>query len=202
MSNYKYSASMVSCLFWLQETRKTAELMEQGHTLEEIRVKAVEENIYQVRATDRAIRIVGVSVKRLSALSEQLRRQFLVADIKNAKLILLLAILKTDLLFYEFMHTTFKEAVILGEKSLTDSAITIFFDTKIAESREVAAFSEGVIKKLKQVYVKTLVEADILSDIRQKLIQLPLIDYRLYDALEKAGMLPYVTTLTGDDYHA
>ena len=201
MPNVKYSASMVSCLFWLQETRKTAELIQKGLSLSEIRVKAVEDNIYQVRAADRAIRIAGISFKRMTALPMQLQSQFIDADIKTAKLILLLAIMKTDLLFYEFMHTVFKQAVILGEKSLADNATTIFFDRKLSESNEVAAFSESVIKKLKQAYIKVLVEADILSSAKDKLIRIPMVDYRLKAAMRQEGMLPYLFALTGEDSH-
>lgn len=50
-----YSASMVSCLFWLQETRKTAELMHDGLTLQEIREKAVSDNIVSVLNTDEVL---------------------------------------------------------------------------------------------------------------------------------------------------
>lgn len=195
----EYSASMVSCLFWLQETRKTAELMLDGFTLQEIREKAVAENIYQVHSPDRATRIAGVSYKRLAALDESLRSQFLSADISTAKLILLIAIMKTDLLFYEFMHTTFKQSVVLGEKTLTDNAINVFFDRKIAESSAVASFSETAIRKLKQIYVKVLAEAGVLSSAKERLIQLPMIDYRLHAAMIEAKMLPYLATLTGED---
>lgn len=197
MSKGKYSASMVSCLFWLQETWKTAELMEQGVTLADIRTQAIAENIYQVRATDRARRIAGVCHKRLSALSDELRSLFITTDIKTAKLILLLAIMKTDLLFFEFMHTSVKQAIVLGEKSIAESATTMFFNRKIEESPEVTAFSESAIAKLKQTYIKYLVEADILSSVAERTIQPIMIDYRLQDAVARANMMPYLVTLTG-----
>ncbi len=199
MSNSNYSASMVSCLFWFQETRKTAELIYSGCSAQEIREKAVTDNIYQVRSPDRAVRIVGVSFKRLAALNEELLSQFIQADIKTAKLILLLAIMKTDLLFYEFMHTVFKQTVVLGQKSLSDSNINVFFDSKISESAEVAAFSESAIKKLKQTYVKFLIEANILTSAKDKYVQMPMIDYRLHAIIKEAGFLPYLSTLTGEE---
>ncbi len=52
----EYSASMVSCLFWLAETRKIAELIISGLDKEEIKRMALSENIYQVKAQGRAIR--------------------------------------------------------------------------------------------------------------------------------------------------
>lgn len=197
MRQTNYSASMVSCLFWLQETRKTAQLMEQGLTLAEIRTIAINDNLYQVRAQDRARRIAGVSHKRLCALSQELRSMFICADIKTAKLILLLAVMKTDLLFYEFIHTAVKQAIVLGEKSIAQHATTMFFNRKLEESPEVAAFSESAIAKLKQTYIKYLVEADVLSSASERTIQPILIDYRLQNAVEKANMMPYLATLTG-----
>lgn len=195
----EYSASMVSCLFWLQESRKTAELMQQGLSLAEIRARAVVENLYQVTAPDRATRIAGVTYKRMSTLSEQLLSQFIASDFKTAKLILLLSIMKTDLLFYEFMHTVFKQSILLGEKKLSDRATGVFFDNKIGEHTEVASFSESTIKKLKQTYIKILVEAELLSSAKEKDIQPPMIDYRLQHAAQVAGMLPYLSALTGED---
>lgn len=196
-----YSASMVSCLFWLQETRKTAELMDRGLSLTEIRGTAVTDNIYQVRAADRAVRIAGATHKRISALPEPLQKKFLSADITTAKMILLLAIMKTDLLFYEFMHTVFKQAVVLGESTLSDGAVNVFFDTKISSSDEIASWSESAIKKLKQTYIKVLVESGVLSSVKERKIITPMIDYKLQDDLNSAGLLSYLSTLTGDDVH-
>ncbi len=194
-----YSASMVSCLFWFQETRKTTEMMLQGQTLAEIRAKAVEENLYQVKAPERASRIAGVTYKRMVALPETLRRQFVSTDLKTAKLILLLSMMKTDLLFYEFMHSTFRQSVILGDKKLPDQATAIFFDRMIAQHAEVAAFSESAVKKLKQIYIKVLVDASVLSSAKERLILQPMIDYRLQNAVRQAAMMPYLSTLTGED---
>ncbi|MEG1756813.1 MAG: DUF1819 family protein, partial [Clostridia bacterium] len=92
----EYSASMVSCLFWLQESRKTAELMSRGLSVSEIRSIAVGENIYQVRTSNRAIRIAGATYKRLHALPGDLLQRFLSADLATARMILLLAIMQTD----------------------------------------------------------------------------------------------------------
>ena len=196
----EYSASMVSCLFWLQESRKTAELMSQGLSVSDIRSIAVKENIYQVRTADRAIRIAGATYKRLHALPDELLQDFISADLATAKLILLIAIMQTDLLFYEFMHTVFRQAVVLGESVLPERAVNVFFDAKSAESTEVASWTEQAIKKLKQVYVKTLVESGLLSSAKERKIVVPLIDYRLHETLKAAGLLPYLSALTGEDY--
>lgn len=85
----EYSAGMISCLFWLSETRKTAELMLQGKTIAEIRTLAVDENIYQVRAADRARRIAGATWKRLSVMPKDLCEILITCDLQTAKLLVL-----------------------------------------------------------------------------------------------------------------
>ena len=95
----EYSAGMVSCLFWLSETRKTAEFLIAGKDKNEIKELAVKENIYQVRAEDRARRIFGVAIKRLESLPGNLVDQIANGDIGTVKLLVLISIMKTDLLF-------------------------------------------------------------------------------------------------------
>lgn len=197
----KYSASMVSCLFWLQESRKTAQLMSRGLSIFEIRRVATDENIYQVRTAERSIRIAGATHKRLYALPNELLQHFVLADLATARLILLIAIMQTDLLFYEFMHTVFRQSIVLGERVFPDRAVNVFFDSKIAESSEVAGWTEQAIKKLKQVYIKNLVESGLLSSAKERKIIAPLIGYRLQNLLRAAGLLPYLSALTGDDYN-
>lgn len=196
----EYSASMVSCLFWLQESRKTAQLMSKGLSISEIRTVAVDENIYQVRTAERAIRIAGATYKRLNALQSELLQHFISADLATARLILLISIMQTDLLFYEFMHTVFRQSIVLGESVLSERAVNVFFDAKIAESPEVAGWTEQAIKKLKQVYIKNLVESGLLSSAKDRKIIAPMIDYRLQNLLRAAGLLPYLSALTGEDY--
>lgn len=190
---------MVSCLFWLSETRKTAELMLQGKTIAEIRTLAVDENIYQVRAADRARRIAGATWKRLSAMPKDLCEIFITCDLQTAKLLVLLSIMKTDALFFEFMHSVYKTAVVLGELGLAEGTINVFFDNKIRQSETVAAWSGSAIKKLKQTYVKLLIEAGLLNSAADKKILVPMVDYRLQEHIIKAGFSNCLSIITGEE---
>ena len=196
----EYSAGMVSCLFWVSETRKTAELLVKGISNNEIKELAVKENIYQVRAEDRAKRIANLSIKRLEVLSKDLIEQVAIADIATCKLLVLICTMKTDLLFYEFVHSVYRQAIILGEGKVTDAAINIFFDNKINQSETVARFSESVIKKLKRTYNKILNEAGVLdSPTGERKIIVPLVDYRIHKMISDAGLEIYLNALMGDE---
>ena len=114
----KYSAGMVTHLFWLNEMRNTVPYYREEKPLAEIRSIAVEKNLYQVRAEDRTKRIAGIIFRRLAVLSPELREELITADSAASKIIVLVSIMKTDLLFAEFMQQVFRKAVQLGEKEL------------------------------------------------------------------------------------
>ncbi len=195
-----YSASMVSCLFWLNEAINTIPYYLDKTSIADMRKIAVEQNLYQVRAEDRCKRIAGVVYKRLNTLTPELIAELRDSDINTAKIIHLISIMKTDLLFFEFMNLVFKKSLQLGKKDLGDSDIKNFFDEKIAQSEEVAHFSESAIYKLKQTYVKFLIETGIVENAQSKKILVPYIDYRLQDLLKQSGYGIYLSTITGIDY--
>ena len=63
----EYSAGLTSKLFWLQESRKTAEYMLKGYSRAELREIAWEENIYQVKAEYRAYEVFNGTYRRLGS---------------------------------------------------------------------------------------------------------------------------------------
>ena len=98
------------------------------------------------------------------------------------------------------MNFCFKKTIQLGKKNLEDADIKNFFDEKIAQSEEVSQFSTSAIYKLKQTYVKFLIEAGLVENAQTKKILTPYIDYRLQDTLKQSGYGTYLSTLTGIDY--
>lgn len=60
----------------------------------------------------------------------------------------------------------------------------LFFDNKIRQSETVAAWSGSAIKKLKQIYVKLLIEAGLLNSAADKKIMVPM-DKELEQRLSK-----------------
>lgn len=196
----EYSAGLTSKLFWLQESKKTAEYILIGFTKEEIKAIAWEENIYQVRAEYRAYEVLNGTYRRMSLLPNELLEKFLESDIQTSKVINLIAVMLDSRIFYEFMHEVFKEKRILGEKELTDRDLNVYFDKKIAESEDVANWTEVAIKKLKQCFTRMLFEAGVVtSSSKPRMINDILIDYRISNLLEKNGLKNYLNTITGEN---
>lgn len=194
----EYSAG-TSRLFWLSETRKTAELLLNGLSKTEIKELAIKENIYQIRAEDRIRRIASVTLNRLASLPETLVQQLVSGHIGTAKLLVLISIMKTDRLFFEFVHEVHRQAIILGENVIPDRAVNAFFDSKIAQSEVVAKWKESAIKKLKQTYIKILHEAGLLSSVKgERKIVTPVVDYKTRQVLVEHHLQVYLNALTGE----
>lgn len=194
----EYSAG-TSRLFWLSETRKTAELLLNGLSTTEIKELAIKENIYQIRAEDRIRRIASVTLKRLESLPEILVKQLVSSDIGTAKLLVLISNMKTDRLFFEFVHEVHRQAILLGENIITDRAVNAFFDSKIAQSEVVAKWTESAIIKLKQTYIKILHEAGVLSSVKgERKIITPVVDYKTRQVLMEHHLMVYLNALTGE----
>lgn len=196
----KYSAGMVSCLFWLSETRKTAQLLVDGVAKDEIKELAVKENIYQVRATERSRNIFNAIFKRLESLPDILVRQIAKGDIGTAKVLVLISIMKSDLLFFEFVHQIHRQAILLGEHKITDRAIQTFFEVKKAQSEVVSGWTESTLTRLKQCYTKLLFEAGILNSPKgERQISIPPVDYKLRNLLEDNNLKTYLNAITGEE---
>ena len=196
----EYSAGMVSTLFWLSETRKTAELLTRGIDKTAIKQMALTDNIYQVCAEDRVRRIFGIAIKRLASLPETLVQQIASGDIGTAKLLVLLSVMKTDRLFFEFVHEVHRQAILLGENQITDRAINTFFTVKIAQSEVVAQWSDSAIKRLKQCYTKVLFEAGLLSSPSgERKIMIPPVDYKIKQIIDDHGLSHYLNAITGEE---
>lgn len=195
----EYSAGLTSKLFWLQESKKTAEYILKGYTKEEIKTVAWEENIYQVRAEYRTYEVLNGTYRRMSLLPKELLEKFLESDIQTSKVINLIAIMLDSRIFFEFMHEVFKEKRILREKELIDRDLNVYFDKKIAESEEVAKWTDVAVKKLKQCFIRMLFEAGVItSSSNPRIIRDILIDYRVETLIEKNGLKNYLNAIIGE----
>lgn len=196
----EYSAGLTSKLFWLQESKKTAEYILKGFTKEEIKAIAWKENIYQVKAEYRAYEVLNGTYRRMNLLLKELLQKFLESDIQTSKIINLIAIMQDSRIFYEFMHEVFKEKRNLGEKELTDRDLNVYFDRKAAESQDVAKWTEVAVKKLKQCFTRMLFEAGVISSSKSpRMISDILIDYRVKNLLEESGLKNYLNVIVGDN---
>lgn len=137
---YKTTIKLLPFLFL--ETRKVANLVLQGLTDDEIKKKAVDENIFQVNTETRRKEIVRIILRRVKVLDEFLMKKLAYGDVETGKLITLYAIMKTDRLFFEFMNEVFKDKLIVKEETIEDKDFNLFFDRKKEQSKKVASWDD------------------------------------------------------------
>ncbi len=195
----KYSAGLASKTFWYLESKKTAKYMLNGLKMEEIVELAVKENIYQVESKLRAKRIASAIYTRLDSLPEIILKAIVESDIATSKILVLIAIMKTDRLFFEFMHEVFRNNIILGDYLLKDRDINIFFQNKKSQSEIIDKWTDPTIKKLKSRYLTVIKYAGLLrTDSDKREITIPTLDYEVKQNLLNNGMGPYVYAITGE----
>ena len=159
----EYSAGLTSKLFWLQESRKTAEYILKGYSKTDIRKIAWEENIYQVKAEYRAYEVLNGTYRRVAALPEVILQTFTSCDVETAKILNLIAILMDSRLFFEFFHEVYDEKLRLGEKEITDRDLNVFFADKAIQSEVVSGWTDTAVRKLKQCFTRMMFEAGLLE---------------------------------------
>lgn len=198
MDGKVYSAGLTHEIFWLQESRKTAELILEGKTRAEIKEIAWEENIYQVRAEYRAIEVLNATYRRMKDMPEDVLKLFITCDVTNAKLINLIAILKDSRIFFEFMYEVFDEKIRLGDLEITDRDLNEFMRTKGEQDESVSGWSDSAQYKIKQVMCRMLHEADLLESTKNpRKIRPAFVNFILAEALKKNDMEIYLNVIKG-----
>ncbi|MGI6501664.1 MAG: DUF1819 family protein [Anaerostipes sp.] len=193
----EYSAGMVSQIFAFVETKKTAELMAQGLSKEEVKEQVQTQNLYQLKSENRLRRTFNYVYKRLESLPDGMVELLVTVDNENAKLLTLIGIMNTDKLFFEFVYEVYRGKIILGEKKIEDRDINVFFDEKARQSEDVSRWSESGIKKLKQCYIKNLADAGLLDNTKTREIKHALVNYRIEELLSSHDLQALISAIKG-----
>ena len=198
MKQKEYSAGMVKLSFWFAEFRKVVALLNQGQTLSEIKQMNLRDNLFAAPTQTRAVQIFNTVSTRVKELDASFLALFEDCDISNQKFIVLLAIMRSDRLFFEFMYEVYREKLLLGMDTLADSDIAIFFKNKQLQSEKVARWTEATLKNLQKAYKGILVEAGLLErSIGDRKILKPVLDKSVEEYLTANSMDVLLHALTG-----
>lgn len=198
MKRKEYSAGMVKLSFWFAEFRKVIQLLNSGKTLLKIKNMNVEENIFSAPTQARAIQIFNTISTRVKSLDQSFYTLFERSDISNQKVIVLIAIMQSDSLFFDFVYEVYREKLIIGANELSDSDFRIFFKDKQIQSEKVAKWQDYTLQRLGSCYKTMLMEAGLIDKkVGTRNILKPIIDRALEDCLKKNGMEVILHALTG-----
>ena len=198
MERKEYSAGMVKLSFWFSEFRKVIRLLNSGKTLPEIKKINLEENIFSAPTQARAIQIFNTVSTRVKSLDQSFYTLFEQSDISNQKLIVLIAVMQSDRLFFDFVYEVYREKLIIGVAELADSDFGIFFKDKQLQSEKVARWTDYTLKRLGKCYKTMLMEAGVTDRAKgNRKILKPILDKSLEDCLMANGMEIILHALTG-----
>ena len=196
----KYSAGIVSKLFWAVEAKKTAILFRKGMKRSEIKEKIVEENIYQALNTSRATRMFGNIYSRIDSLGIQLTEWLSIGDFEEICVINMISIMLTERLFADFMYEIFRNKLILGDYELKDNDFNSFIADKKLQSDEIAEWTDETIGKIRQTFYKMLIDggfAKINNNGVREIVK-PILSYEVENYLKDNGMEKYLYSMTGE----
>jgi Putative inner membrane protein (DUF1819) len=193
----KYSSSLTGAQFMLYEFTQIVKLKDQGLTDDEIRRKAINENIFQHGKISSLKRGLPYILKRVNVLDETLRHYVIHESIDISKIINFYSILKTDRLFYEFMDEVIREKFQTNNYSFERKELNSFFAYKAEQDDFLRSWAESTVNRLKRVYLKILEEVGILTDRKTGELKRLIIDDQLKSHLRSIGDGQYIE-LMGD----
>lgn len=192
----KYSANLTGAAFMFYEFKQVVILKKQ-FTDKEIRRKIIDENIFQYKKVSSLKRGIPTIIQRVNMLDETLREMVSGDTLDTGKTINLFSIMKTDRLFYEFMVEVIKPHFDMNDYILERKELNMYFTEKAEQVPAISSWSELTIGKLKQVYMKILLEAGILGDLKSGELNRLLINDQVKEHLRHTGDSQYIDTLGG-----
>ena len=199
MGKREYSAGIVSKGFWFLEFKKFLGLLREGKSEIEIRKLQEEKNIFSASSKDYGKRIVGEIMKRIRAISDEIKELFFKVDVGTQKVINLLSVMQTDKLFFEYVYNSYRNDMLLGTQEYNSNAVKKFLDEKSLQNEEVAKFTESTKKRMKGSYGNYLKEAVLLEENNGKILYKKIyLDYELEKILEENKMEVYIKALKGE----
>ena len=198
MVEEKYSAGLISQSFWFIEIKKILKLIREGKREDEIKKLCIEENLFGTTNEYRAKRIYGYIWNRVKHLDGKIIELFNESDLSTQKIINLIAIMRCDRLFFEFIYEVYREKNILGTLTIEDRDANIFFRNKEVQNENIAKWTDRTKKRLKSCYFNYLIDANLITiKDKKKYITPPIFDIAVERYLELVGDFAIVKAIPG-----
>lgn len=190
-----YSAKLTGNTFLFFEMKTVGELKKHSLSDKEIRDKVISDNLFQYKTGKSTVKRLNAILKRVNYLDEKLLDMFVNSGSDTARLISLYTILKSDLLFYEFMQEVILEKYASRQRHMEESDFKQFFRFKAEQSDIVSTWTENTVKELIRVYKSILKESGLLKDSME--LKPSLMPSALSDYLIEKGEENYVRVMSG-----
>ena len=191
-SPYRASVTREPLLFY--EMRTTARLMSDGVSDDEAIDQIVAENLFQYPTEKSVRRMAKACVTRLRNMKDNEMITAIAGQPQDvSKQLCLYAIMKQHRLVLDFMLTVIAEKYRQQNFAFSKMDLNVFFLRLQEQDDGVATWSDSTITKLKQIFVRMLVDTEYLDDIKADHINPVLATSILENAIRSNGdeaMLP------------
>ena len=200
MNENNYSAGIMSQAFWFSEVRQFLNLKKNKYNSEDIKRTVVEENLFGAPNEYRAKRIYGYILNRVNAIEPELAELFFSSDLATQKIINLIAVIRNDRLFFEFLYEVYREKIIIGEEILETAAGKTFFYLKETQDDTIAQWKDTTKRRVQSAYFNFMTESNLLRFENKKkyAITQPILDIALEQYLRSHGETAIVKAITGE----
>jgi acetone carboxylase gamma subunit len=195
----QYTSILKSRPFLYLELKKAAQLKIQGLDEDEIKSKAIEENIFSVNTEARKKEIASAVINRMKELDMYMLDKIANGSLQTSKQLAIYSILKTDRLFFEFMKEVYREKILLKDYIIADKDFNVFFRRKAEQSEQIRQWKDYTFYKLKQVYKRVLSEAGFIKNSNKEVkIIPPIMEEEVIKYLKDIGDTPYLEVMLGE----
>jgi hypothetical protein len=191
----KYSSTLTGAAFLFYEFKQVISLKQQKLSDVDIKEKVRSENLFQYNSKLSSNRCLPSIIRRMHVLDSYLRQLILDETLEIGKAINLYAILKTDLLFFEFMNQIIRVKLELNDYFFEKKELNLFFITMAEQDATIASWSEQNTARLKQAYIKILHESGFLRDTKTGELNHLNLDQNLREHLIAVGDIAYVRAM-------
>ncbi|MGO2125002.1 DUF1819 family protein [Psychrobacter sp. AOP42-A1-21] len=185
MDIQKYNMSFTAGALLQSESVTIAKLYLELGSWNEVKDKAIANNVLQSRAVSTLKRISYEIISRLSTLTSEELILLVNSSHKDQAYLIWMAVCRHHKFIADFATEVLRERFITFKPDLQYSDFDVFFNRKCDWHSELDGLSISTKKKLRQVLFKMLREADFLDGKNN--IQATILSPRLLDVIERNG---------------
>ena len=184
LKEQRYTSSIKDMPLMFSEMRRTALLLCNGKSKDEIIALSLEKNIYQLEKEKRRRDVPLRMINRLGVIGKPLVEVIAKGYGGDAKLTAFLALMKSDRLLFEYMSEVYADKFHSGHDEINDKDFIEFIDRKSQNSETVAAWSASTFTGVRTKIKSALCEAGLAKRNGDNLLILrPIVDDELLQLL-------------------
>jgi len=185
-----YTSSIKDMPLMFPDMKRTAMLLCEGKTGDEIVSLSMEKNVYQLDKPKRRRDVPLRMIKRLSTVKHTLVDAIAGGSEPDAKLIAFFALMKADRLLFEYMAEVYADKRYAGYDEITERDFLDFIERKAQNNETVAKWSASSLASVRSKIKSSLCDAGLAKRKGDSLlIQKPIVDDRLLKLFDESDRI-------------